>query len=86
MPTDKQLKIIKLHEKGLNNAEVGRQLDVSRAYVSQTIKELRGWDARILPLSGEAHAKLIEIAKKKRVSPAKHARDILETVLKYRGA
>jgi predicted transcriptional regulator len=85
MPTDKQLKIIKLHEKGLNNAEVGRQLDVSRAYVSQTIKELRGWDARILPLSSSAHERLLEIAKKRRVSPAKQARDMLEVVLKHRG-
>jgi predicted transcriptional regulator len=78
-------KIIKLHEKGLNNAEIGRQVGCSRAYVSQTIKELRGWDARIMPLSSDAHAKLIELAKKKRTTPAKHARDILEVVLKHRG-
>jgi predicted transcriptional regulator len=73
--------ILRLHMRGLNNAAIAREVGCSRAYVSQTVKRERGWDSRIMPLSQEAHAKLIEAAKKYRKTPAKLARDILEEAL-----
>jgi predicted transcriptional regulator len=76
--------ILRLHMRGLNNAAIARELGCSRAYVSQTVKRERGWDSRIMPLSNEAHAKLRENARKHRKTPAKHARGMLETMLKFR--
>jgi IS30 family transposase len=70
-------KIIRLHQQGLSNAEIGRQVGCSRAYVSQTLKRERGWIGRVSPLNDADHAKLIEMAEKKRTTPSRLARNLI---------
>lgn len=70
-------RIIELHKKGLRNAEIGRQIGCSRAYVSAVIKGAFGWTG-FVPALGEQHqAWLQREAKKANVEPELLVRAIL---------